>query len=145
MRAGRPLKVVLTFLSYDDKIHKMREDAELELLLSLDGASYEYGSGHVVEFTVKQTEKTAARPHGISYALVFRPKNGEPYVRFDNAHAAARPGGKLVKAPEAYDHWHRREDDPGRPYDFTTAAQLLDDFWREVKRAMNERNIPNDL
>ncbi|MFL6803685.1 MAG: hypothetical protein ACJ8FM_06840 [Xanthobacteraceae bacterium] len=63
----------------------MSADAELEVLLSLDGQSYEAAAGYVVEFIVRRTEKTKARPHGISYALVFRAKDGEPYVRFDNA------------------------------------------------------------
>ena len=123
----------------------MTDKAELEWLLSFDGASYEAADGYVVEFTVKRTALTAARPHGISYALVFRPVRGAPYVRFDNAHAAARPGGRFVEAHQAYDHWHRDERDPGRPYRFTTAARLLDDFWREVKRVMTEKGIPNDL
>jgi hypothetical protein len=82
----------------------------------------------VVEFVVKKMAPTAQRPHGISYALVFRPNDGEPFVRFDNAHAVERPGGRFVKASPAYDHWHRSVDDPGRPYAFTTASQLLDDF-----------------
>jgi hypothetical protein len=111
----------------------------------LDGASYEAAAGYVVEFMARRTDKTPERPHGISYALVFRPKDGEPYVRFDNAHAIVRPGGKFVKASKAHDHWHRTENDPGRPYVFTTAAQLLDDFWQEVKRVMSERGLPNDL
>jgi hypothetical protein len=74
-------------ISNDDRIYWMTEDAELEVLLSLDGASYEAAPGYAVEFTVRRTQRTEARPHGISYALVFRPKDGEPYVRFDNAHA----------------------------------------------------------
>ena len=115
------------------------------LLLSFDGANYEAAEGYVVEFTVKRTARTAERPHGVSYALVFRPMRGEPYVRFDNAHAAERPGGRFVKASPAYDHWHRDERDPGRPYKFTTASQLLDDFWSEVRRVMKEKGIPNDL
>jgi hypothetical protein len=123
----------------------MQEDAELELLLSLDGASFEAANGYVVEFMARRTEKTSARPHGLTYALVFRPKDGEPLVRFDNAHAVARSGGKFAKGPDAHDHWHRTANDRGRPYAFTTAAKLLEDFWREVKRAMNERGIPNDL
>jgi hypothetical protein len=123
----------------------MSEEAELEILLSLNGASYEAAQGYVVEFVVERTEKSAGRPHGISYALVFRPKGGAPYVRFDNAHAVDRPGGRYVKGPRAYDHWHRTETDSGRPYPFTTATQLLDDFWREVKRVMAEKEIPNDL
>ena len=132
-------------ISNDDKITQMEEHAELELLLSLDGASFEAAEGYVVEFMARRTNPTSARPHGLSYALVFRPENGEPLVRFDNAHAVERPGGRFVKASEAHDHWHRTASDTGRPYAFTTAAQLLDDFWREVKRVMNERGIPNDL
>jgi hypothetical protein len=93
----------------------MDEGAELDVLLSLDGASYEAAAGYVVEFRVKCTEKTAERPRGISYALVFRPKDGEPFVRFDNAHAVAHRGGRFVKRLEAYDHWHRSESDRGRP------------------------------
>jgi hypothetical protein len=123
----------------------MKEDAELELLLSLDGASYQAAEGYLVEFKAQRTNPTAARPHGIVYALVFRPGDGRPYVRFDNAHGVERPGGKYVKAPVAFDHWHQTEDDAGRPYTFTTATQLLDDFWRQVKRVMNEKGIPNDL
>lgn len=92
------------------------------------------------------TDKTPERPYGISYALVFRPKaGGSPYVKFDNAHGVKRRGGKYVPNPTAYDHWHRTEKDPGRPYRFTTAVQLLEDFWREVKRVMTEKGIPNDL
>src|SRR5690242_6832653 len=79
------------------------------------------------------------------YSLVFRPKGGRPYVRCDNAHRPARSGGRFAKRPAAYDHWHRAETGPGRPYTFTTAMQLLDDFWREMKRVMNERGIANDL
>lgn len=123
----------------------MNDDADLEVLLSLDGSRFEAAYGYVVEFKAERTDATKERPHGISYALVFRPKAGEPYVRFDNAHAIDRPGGKYVKKSPTFDHWHRTENDPGRPYTFTTAAQLLDDFWSEVKRVMSEKGIPNDL
>ena len=75
----------------------MDEDDELEILLALDGYSYEAAAGYVVEFVVRRVKKTAARPHGIRYALVFRPKRGTPYVRFDNAHAVDQPGGRFVK------------------------------------------------
>jgi hypothetical protein len=123
----------------------MEEEAELEVLLALDGRSFEAASGYVVEFIARRTERTAQRPHGISYALVFRPATGEPFVRFDNAHGIKRPGGRFVKTSQTFDHWHRGQGDPGRPNSFTTAAQLLEDFWREVKRVMDERKIPNDL
>jgi Family of unknown function (DUF6516) len=139
MRAAGPIlagpsraNLGLLNISNDDMINTMEDELELELLLSFDGASYRASEGYVVEFTVRRTDITAERPHGISYALVFRPANGEPFVRFDNAHAPNRPGGKYVKTPAAYDHWHRDEHDVGRPYKFT-------------KRVMDERGIPNDL
>ena len=119
-------------------------DSELELLLSLDGAAYEMVPGVVVEFAVRRTKVTPQRPHGISYALVLRPKTGgQPWVRFDNAHAIEQRGKGRTRA--VYDHWHRTTQDEGRPYEFTTAMQLLDDFWREVKRTLDEEDIPNDL
>ena len=123
----------------------MGED-ELELLLALDGSDFEMAPGVVVEFTVRRTDMTPERPHGISYAFVLRRKDdGRPLVRFDNAHAVDEAGRGYRRKRAAYDHWHRTEKDQGRPYDFTTVAQLLDDFWKEVRRALNEKGIPNDL
>jgi hypothetical protein len=52
-------------------------DEELELLLSLDGTEYEMAPGVIVGFAVRRTKKTPQRPHGISYALVLRPKAGD--------------------------------------------------------------------
>ncbi|MFO1432029.1 MAG: DUF6516 family protein [Candidatus Competibacteraceae bacterium] len=121
-------------------------DDELEILLSLDGLSYEAAAGYIVEFSARRTDKTPERPHGISYALLFRPKaGGPPYVKFDNAHAVKHRGGKYVSNPTTYDHWHRTEKDIGRPYRFINAVQLLEDFWHEVKRVMDEKGICNDL
>jgi hypothetical protein len=121
-------------------------DHEIELLLSLDGASFETAEGYVVEFSASRTAVTAARPHGISYALVFRHKaGGAPLIRFDNAHPTPHRGARFARRPAGFDHWHRTEDDPGRPYDFTSAAQLLDDFWSEVRRVMDEKGILHDL
>jgi hypothetical protein len=121
------------------------EDGELELLLALDGASFEMAPGVVVEFTARRTDVTAERPHGVSYALVLRPKEGRPWLRFDNAHAVAERGSGYRRRRVAYDHWHRTERDRGRPYSFATAAQLLDDFWREVKRTLDAKGISHDL
>jgi hypothetical protein len=121
------------------------DEAELELLLALDGSDFEMAPGVVVEFSARRAALTPERPHGVSYALVLRRKEGgRPWVRFDNAHAVK--GGRGYKRKHAaFDHWHRTEKDKGRPYDFTTVVQLLDDFWKEVRRTLNEKGIPNDL
>src|SRR3546814_8200039 len=98
--------------------------------------------GFVVEFTATRTAVASTHPHGISYALVFREKlGGAPLVKFDNAHSVPNRGTRFAGRPASFDHWHRTEDDPGRPYVFTDAAQLLDDFWREVQRVMDEKGI----
>lgn len=100
----------------------------------------------IVEFTARRTATTPERPHGVSYALVLRAKSGgPPWVRFDNAHPVAENGRGYRRKRAAYDHWHRTATDKGRPYNFTAAVQLLDDFWREVKRTLDEKGIPNDL
>ena len=36
---------------------------------------------------------------------------------------------------------HRTEDDPGRPYRFTDAETLIDDFFAEVEHTLRERGI----
>lgn len=124
----------------------MAEDSELEFLLSLDETSYEAAAGYVVEISAKRVPPTKQRPHGIDYSLVLRPTaGGEPLVRFDNAHGVPHRGGRHVRAQAAHDHWHRSENDVGRPYAFTTAGQLLEDFWREVKRALDEKGIAHGL
>jgi hypothetical protein len=107
---------------------------------------FEMAPGVMVEFAVRHAPTTPQRPLGISYALVLRDKlGGPPWVRFNNAHAAEEKSRGYRRRRATYDHWHRTPKDKGRPYNFTTAAQLLDDFWREVKRTLDEKGIPTDL
>jgi hypothetical protein len=72
-------------------------------------------------------------------------KRVEPWVRFDNSHSSSERRRGYRQTQVAYDHWHRTPYDRGSPYNFSTAVQLLDDFWREVKRTLDEQGIPNDL
>lgn len=64
---------------------------------------------------------------------------------FDNAHGVAPAGSRFAKRPAEADHWHRTEDDPGRPYPFTDAATLVSDFFAEVERILTERGVPLDV
>ena len=121
-------------------------EAGLALLLALGGFDFEMAPGVVVEFTVRLTDITLERPHGISYAFVLRSRDGgRPWLKFDNAHRVDRDGRGYRRKRAAYDHWHRTEKDKGRPYDFTTADRLLDDFWKQVKRVLDERGIAHTL
>jgi hypothetical protein len=119
---------------------------ELELLLELDGTRFEMAPGVIVEFSARRVDQTPQRPHGVAYAFVMRPKaGGAPWVRFDNSHRSSERRRSYGQRQVAYDHWHRTPYDRGSPYNFSTAVQLLDDFWREVKRTLDEQGIPNDL
>jgi hypothetical protein len=50
-------------------------------------------------------------------------------------------GSRFKESPEANDHWHRTESDPGRPYQFKDAETLIDGFFDEVERVLAERGI----
>ena len=115
-------------------------DYDVETLLELDGRSYEE-KGYLLEFSAKRVEKSPERPHGIDYALVFRPVGGDPIIKFDNAHAVERTSGQFVRRSPNYYHWHRGEKDKGRRYQFVSCSQLLDDFQAEVEREKKERGI----
>jgi hypothetical protein len=43
------------------------------------------------------------------------------------------------------DDWHRTENDPGRPYEFADADTLLEDFFREVRKVLKDRGIPETV
>ena len=119
-------------MSQDDGI-----DYDLDALVNLNGQSFEE-NGYVVEFSAKYVEKTPGQPDGIDYALVFRPLGGDPIIKFDNAHPVKRQSGSFVKrSPDNY-HWHRGENDPGRPYEFVSCEKLLNDFEKEIAREKKE-------
>jgi hypothetical protein len=50
-------------------------------------------------------------------------------------------GPRIKRRSAATDHWHRTENDPGRPYVFRGAVTLIDDFFDEVERVLRERGI----
>jgi len=60
---------------------------------------------------------------------------------FDNAHSVPPLGGRYKVKPAAHDHWHRTEKDEGRPYEFRSAFELVQDFLNEVERVLQERGV----
>ena len=59
-----------------------------------------------------------------------------------NAHEVEAKGSRVKRRSEITpDHWHRTEDDPGRPYRFKNAETLIDDFFNEVERVLRDRGI----
>jgi hypothetical protein len=85
------------------------------------------------------------RPHGLNYSFTLHEPDGARLVGFDNAHGVAARGARYRQRAVEQDHWHRSGDDLGRPYAFTTADQLLGDFFAEVKSVLSARGISDTV
>jgi hypothetical protein len=90
--------------------------------------------GHWVRFVVTRVPTTPEKPHGLDYSLTLHGRNGERLVGFDNAH----PVGKR-KRGQAQDHRHRTRTI--KVYDYSDAAALFADFWKEVDAVLKERGV----
>ena len=121
----------------------MSDEHTLEFLLAFNGRIHRLEKGYWIKFEIRQEEPTPERPHGLVYAFTLHNPAGMRIMGFDNAHAIRLSGYR--KNPAESDHWHRTETDPGRPYRFTTADQLLADFFAEVRRILGERGVSDQV
>jgi hypothetical protein len=117
----------------------------LEFLLAFDGRTHHLEGGYWIKFEIKRVEATKQRPHGLSYAFTLHAPDGTRLVGFDNAHGVPARGSRFKRRPDPNDHWHRTETDPGRRYAFKDADTLLQDFFREVRRILADRGIPETV
>lgn len=116
---------------------KQARDPALDTLLALDGEQYFIDERHWVKFVVRRVEVTEDRPHGLNYSLTLHDEKGGRLVGFDNAHAVKEGSGPGAKKRKQKDHKHRFRTI--RPYDYTDAGKLLEDFWAEVDSVLRER------
>jgi hypothetical protein len=112
-----------------------------EFLLAFDGRIHHLEAGYWIKFEIKRVTAAKNRQHGLSYSFTLHAPDGMRLVGFDNAHGVRATGSRLKRQPEASDHWHRTQDDPGRPYTFKDADTLLEDFFRQVRRILTDRGI----
>ncbi|MCP4346823.1 MAG: hypothetical protein GY795_15010 [Desulfobacterales bacterium] len=85
-------------------------------LIRHDKITDEYGN--TVEIRMWSVPKTADKPYGFKYSLVYI-VNGERAVGYDNAEQKG-------------DHRHYRERE--EPYLFASLEKLAEDFYRDVKQ-----------
>jgi hypothetical protein len=116
-------------------------DHGLEFLLAFDGRIHHLEEGYWIKFEIKRVAAADERPQGLSYSFTLHAPSGRRLVGFDNAHSVPPGGSRFNRPPATNDHWHRTENDPGRPYQFTDADTLLQDFFREVRRILRDRRI----
>jgi len=116
-------------------------DHGIEFLLAFDGRVHHLEEGYWLKFEIERVAATKKRPHGLSYSFTLHAPDGKRLIGFDNAHRVPARGARFKAASSASDHWHRSENDPGRPYAFKDAETLIDDFFDEVERVLGERGI----
>ncbi len=122
-----------------------RTDATLEFLLDFHGRIHYYVGGYWLKFQIVKVAATAEKPHGLDYSFTLHGPDGRRLVGFDNAHVVSAAGGRFKRRGQARDHWHRTEQDEGRPYAFRDAEGLISDFFGEVERVLKERGVPFDV
>lgn len=113
-------------------------DFELKTLLDLNGLSYWHGK-YWIKLKAVSVEKTAHRPHGLKYSLTLHDRNNTRILGFDNAHEVKKRGRRPKKYSGrvvTWDHVHKCEK--VERYLFTSASQLLEDFWIAVDKIMDE-------
>lgn len=109
----------------------------LETLLDLNGEVFMMENGYWVKFEAKRVSPSSSIPHGISYSLTLHDKNNVRVVGFDNAHAVKTKGRKRFSGRKiTWDHKHYIEKVSS--YNFESAGQLLDDFWKVVNKFIGE-------
>jgi hypothetical protein len=114
-----------------------KEDETLATLLNLDGEIFPMDNGYWTKFEAWRVDPEPHVPLGVRYSLTLHDRHNRRVLGFDNAHAI-RPARKGFTARKiTWDHRHKREKTS--TYDFESAGQLLEDFWREAERIMGEK------
>jgi len=113
--------------------------------LAFDGRVHHLEKGYWLKFEIGRAKPAPERPHGLSYSFTLHDPDGNRLVGFDNAHRAPPRASGYARAKVENDHWRRTGDDPGRPYKFTTADQVLADFFSEVRRVLEERGVSDEV
>lgn len=121
------------------------DEHTLEYLLAFDGRVHYLEQGYRLKFEIRRVKPTRERPHGLRYSFTLHDPQGRRLLGFDNAHPVPSPGSPFRRQEAACDHWHRGEGDEGRPYRFTTADQLLADFFAEVRRVLSSLGISESV
>lgn len=117
----------------------MGKDVGLEVLLDLHGTEYTEDNGYWYKIEAWQIPPCPEIPHGIRYNLTLHNNHNTRIMGFDNAHAIKpKKRGKFKGRIVTYDHQHTSRVDKGTPYTFSSAQQLLEDFFNEVNRRLKE-------
>lgn len=92
-------------------------------------------NGYWTKIEAKAVSPNDKIPHGIKYSLTLHDKNNTRVIGYDNAHGIKPKRNNYCGKRLEWDHKHERH--VVTPYEFETAAQLLEDFWNDVNSIIN--------
>ncbi len=91
-------------------------------------------NGYWTKFEVYRVTFTPQIPHGIKYSLTLHDRNNTRVLGFDNAHTFKPKKYKYRARKITCDHKHKMEK--VHPYEFESASQLIEDFWKDVEEIL---------
>lgn len=117
----------------------MKGDPVLDTPLDLHGSILDQGDGYWIKIDAWRFEVSREVPHGLRYSLTLHEPYSKRILGYDNSHAE-RPPKKFKYAGGilALYHKHRHISDQGVPYEFKDAQQLINDFFADVDRLLQE-------
>jgi len=114
----------------------MSQANDLEILLVLNGETMLMDSGHWTKFEAYLVTPSPHIPHGIRYSLTLHDRYNKRLIGFDNAHAIKTKTHKYAARKITWDHQHKREEVIN--YEFSSAGQLVEDFWNAVNTLLDK-------
>jgi len=111
---------------------------ELDYLLSLDGEIFPMENGYWVKFEAKKVEESDKTPQGVKYSLTLHDNKNRRVLGYDNAHSYKPKQAKFGAKKVTYDHIHKKDDI--FPYEFENSGQLMEDFWNDVSKIIDDRS-----
>jgi len=112
------------------------KDIGLESLLELNGEIFPMECGYWTKFDVHRVDVSIVIPHGVKYSLTLHNKHNQRVLGFDNAHGVKLKKTRYAAKKTTWDHKHLESNI--YDYEFESAGQLLEDFWLEVNKIMEE-------
>tara|TARA_R110002110_G_scaffold183010_2_gene389605 strand:+ start:708 stop:1073 length:366 start_codon:yes stop_codon:yes gene_type:complete len=115
------------------------KDHSLESLVQFDGEIFALERGYWTKIEAREVEATPQIPHGIRYSLTLHDSNNNRVLGFDNAHAT-KPKGRKKFAGKRVEWDHKHERDIVTDYYFSSAGQLMEDFWKNVDEVLENEH-----
>lgn len=106
------------------------ESSGLDTLLLLDGEIFPMSNGYWTKIEAREVIPSEHIPHGIKYSLSLHNRYNKRVIGYDNAHGIKPKRKKFGAKRVVWDHKHNQNI--VEEYEFESAAQLLEDFWKDV-------------